>query len=58
MYDNATEYYWYLIEAEAMTPKEAAAFAGLADLTMDSYDYEEGGKDAFCGYDCDGYAIG
>lgn len=49
------EFYYYLLENEEMSEEEAYSFATSDTSDTRSGEYRE---DAYCGYDCDGYAIG
>lgn len=56
---GSTDYFWYLVDCEGYSYDAAARKAGIKSNNNDYGYYDnEGNEDAYCGYDCDGYAIG
>ena len=52
------DFYYHLIDAEGFDPDTAYECATDTRDERNDWYYDEGGEDAYCGYDCDGYAIG
>lgn len=52
------DFYYYLLENEETDPDTAYEWATDTRDERNDWYYDEGGEDAYCGYDCDGYAIG